>query len=913
MCRCDRASLHIERGRPGMSVVWQRIAAADPLCLPALAHLSAAATISALQEEKSGQSSGERIAAAEAAVQAAFAACYSFNQSRWTLLGPDYSRRYRALLVLHRALLLDFCKDECTAARREYSTLTLAGLDDPDRRVWQLHAACAARDPSISEAALELPQASNIHEEAVARGLWLRVEQRPLQLVPICAEGATPWLDPSTHPACVVLEKNYEKIRAEALRLLERSNEGGIWKQERADASVRGLAVLTGGGLIDGQQQQQPAPPRGLTAAGSWQDVTFYMNGKKHEAHAELAPFTSRLLASTEGNMRRDSTSCVYGSAFLSLLAPGTRLRPHCGPTNIRLRAHLPLLVPEGDCMMRVGNDPPRKWIEGKVCLFDDSFEHEVWNSTDKPRLVLIVDLWHPKLDTDEKRLSTLDPFRAERYLKVLDPSCALERGDVPKASETASSSSSAAGGSSSSSSSGSGGGSEDGVNLPTVNGSSPLIDLLIEKEERALGGPHGVQALLHCLDQPACPVPVAMPVGQFQAGMAPPESPDTPVAIAKPVGAAVVTVATPVAAAVATPVASVSVATPVEAQQPLPDTPLAVPVALPSQPVAVPVPLPRPTPPDSPTHRELRALLLSLLQGGSSAPAPAYYSSSSAASSSSNKRPRSEAEDAEAAGDARMSWGFDASRVRTLIRGIVPTCRLIPSSYFIAWNGVIVLVYAGFPPPIASLKASLNDPSNGFPFRKEGFGSKWPKTTLGALRDDATPLTLEELARLRALCVEHASGLFDLRVPLTSLSLVKYKARGLEAGPERKCSVIPLTASTRAVGSSSSSITSPPLHNDQPSEEEASRVSSVLSEWSDLDEYLPKVNAAGSRMSTYREASPSGSTLVSFLELRPASELAKRLNAFRLAVEALLPARYAWLSDESLHCTVRALDGGAG
>ena len=384
--------------------------------------------------------------------------------------------------------------------------------------MWQLHAACAARDPSISEAALELPQASNIHEEAVARGLWLRVEQRPLQLVPICAEGATPWLDPSTHPACVVLEKNYEKIRAEALRLLERSNEGGIWKQERADASVRGLAVLTGGGLIDGQQQQQPAPPRGLTA-GSWQDVTFYMNGKKHEAHAELAPFTSQLLASTEGNMRRDSTSCVYGSAFLSLLAPGTRLRPHCGPTNIRLRAHLPLLVPEGDCMMRVGNDPPRKWVEGKVCLFDDSFEHEVWNSTDKPRLVLIVDLWHPKLDTDEKRLSTLDPFRAERYLKVLDPSCALERGDMPKASAAAASSTSAAGGSSSSSSSGSGGGSEDGVNLPTVNGSSPLIDLLIEKEERALGGPHGVQALLHCLDQPACPCPSRCPSASSKQG----------------------------------------------------------------------------------------------------------------------------------------------------------------------------------------------------------------------------------------------------------------------------------------------------------------------------------------------------------------------------------------------------------
>ena len=32
--------------------------------------------------------------------------------------------------------------------------------------------------------------------------------------------------------------------------------------------------------------------------------------------------------------------------------------------------------------MMRVGNEPPRKWVEGKALLFDDSFEHEVCGIT---------------------------------------------------------------------------------------------------------------------------------------------------------------------------------------------------------------------------------------------------------------------------------------------------------------------------------------------------------------------------------------------------------------------------------------------------------------------------------------------------------------------------------------------------
>ena len=46
---------------------------------------------------------------------------------------------------------------------------------------------------------------------------------------------------------------------------------------------------------------------------------------------------------------------------------------------------------------------------------------------------------------------------------------------------------------------------------------------------------------------------------------------------------------------------------------------------------------------------------------------------------------------------------------------------------------------------------------------------------------------------------------------------------------------------------------------------------------------------------------------------LLSADELARRIADFRAAVDELLPGRYEWLADESLHCTVRALDGGAG
>ncbi|CAL1270396.1 unnamed protein product [Larinioides sclopetarius] len=48
-----------------------------------------------------------------------------------------------------------------------------------------------------------------------------------------------------------------------------------------------------------------------------------------------------------------------------------------------------------------------RTWEEGKVILFDDSFEHEVWHNGTVSRLVLIVDFWHPELTAYQKRSLT--------------------------------------------------------------------------------------------------------------------------------------------------------------------------------------------------------------------------------------------------------------------------------------------------------------------------------------------------------------------------------------------------------------------------------------------------------------------------------------------------------------------------
>ena len=63
-----------------------------------------------------------------------------------------------------------------------------------------------------------------------------------------------------------------------------------------------------------------------------------------------------------------------------------------------------------------------QRWEEGKVLVFDDSFEHEVWNPSERPRLVFIVDAWHPDLVTAEQRYEALENNAQKRqYLSVLE------------------------------------------------------------------------------------------------------------------------------------------------------------------------------------------------------------------------------------------------------------------------------------------------------------------------------------------------------------------------------------------------------------------------------------------------------------------------------------------------------------
>lgn len=138
-----------------------------------------------------------------------------------------------------------------------------------------------------------------------------------------------------------------------------------------------------------------------LNNSPNWSAFHLYKLGERVEENAAKCPVTMSLI----DNAPQPDQPGRTPSAMFSLLKPKTRIPPHTGVSNTRLVTHLPLIVPEG-CGFRVGNET-REWIPGKAWVFDDTIEHEAWNDSDKLRVVLIFDIWHPHLSAAERAMIT--------------------------------------------------------------------------------------------------------------------------------------------------------------------------------------------------------------------------------------------------------------------------------------------------------------------------------------------------------------------------------------------------------------------------------------------------------------------------------------------------------------------------
>ncbi|MBF4136269.1 MULTISPECIES: aspartyl/asparaginyl beta-hydroxylase domain-containing protein [Streptomyces] len=160
-------------------------------------------------------------------------------------------------------------------------------------------------------------------------------------------------------PAARELEERFPALRAEIDALLEKR-------------------TIPAYGAFD--------PVRAAQVSEEWKLYYAYMYGQSNELARDEVP---TLLAFAQSRPE-------VVNAFVSILDPGVELPPHKDPYAGVLRYHLGVRVPRvNPPHIRLDQDR-HTWKEGEGRVLDVSVEHEVVNTSEEPRVVVIIDFRRP-------------------------------------------------------------------------------------------------------------------------------------------------------------------------------------------------------------------------------------------------------------------------------------------------------------------------------------------------------------------------------------------------------------------------------------------------------------------------------------------------------------------------------------
>ena len=174
--------------------------------------------------------------------------------------------------------------------------------------------------------------------------------------------GNRPVHDPSQFPWTTMLEAHWREMRDELDAILEHREALPSFHDIAEDAST-------------------------ISQDDNWKTFFLYGYGEKAEENCARCPRTTEIIEQVPG----------MTTAFFSILSPGKHIPAHRGPYKGVLRYHLGLKVPEPaeQCRIRV-DDQIVHWEEGDSMIFDDTYNHEVWNETDGERAILFLDVKRP-------------------------------------------------------------------------------------------------------------------------------------------------------------------------------------------------------------------------------------------------------------------------------------------------------------------------------------------------------------------------------------------------------------------------------------------------------------------------------------------------------------------------------------
>jgi tetratricopeptide (TPR) repeat protein len=216
--------------------------------------------------------------------------------------------------------------------------------------------------------------------------------------------------------AVKLLEANYEGIKREFSAAVELAREGRAVSANETASPASSLVSPASSLVLDNEN---------IADSGSWRQLIFRRNGvwieEQLARHRSAFPTTIQVLKAlgdASGSRGQEGGSVGLGVAHalpkgsmeFSVLSGEAHLRPHCGPTNHRIRLHLGIAIPppvdeaeagaaaaaaagaawaggiklhESVPSIRVANKT-RSWEEGRVLVLDDSFDHEVSSSSSR-------------------------------------------------------------------------------------------------------------------------------------------------------------------------------------------------------------------------------------------------------------------------------------------------------------------------------------------------------------------------------------------------------------------------------------------------------------------------------------------------------------------------------------------------
>lgn len=160
------------------------------------------------------------------------------------------------------------------------------------------------------------------------------------------------------------------------------------WTQHLRDNwhAIRDEAI--GAALGNGSPSLSSISPdhRSIAPVNMWRSFFLWGYGYCVEENLARCPVTAATVA----------TIPDLNSAFFSILAPGTHIPAHRGVSKGLITCHLGLIVPtDGYVRMRI-DDRIVRWADGETLVFDDTYDHEVWNDAAHIRVVLLIQVKRP-------------------------------------------------------------------------------------------------------------------------------------------------------------------------------------------------------------------------------------------------------------------------------------------------------------------------------------------------------------------------------------------------------------------------------------------------------------------------------------------------------------------------------------